>query len=171
MVQTKIREIYISEVFTLLLSIAKIHENCILELASQSKFVKYRALENNQLYGTSQISIFMTRLWLCLLCSLCQLGVKLATIVSGLHYASAILNCYCSSLLDPYYTISDSFVTLQLFLVRVSRHPVLSRNYWFHQFMQLIGWREAASQTGYAALSETMLQYLAHSLTKLKPDQ
>ena len=37
---------------TLILSIAKIRENCILELANQSKFVKYRALENNQLYGT-----------------------------------------------------------------------------------------------------------------------
>ena len=37
---------------TLILSIAKIHEYCILELVNQSKFVKYRALENNQLYGT-----------------------------------------------------------------------------------------------------------------------
>ena len=33
---------------TLILSIAKIHENCILE-TNQRKFVKYRALENNQL--------------------------------------------------------------------------------------------------------------------------
>ena len=30
---------------------------------------------------------------------------------------------------------------LQLFLVRISRHPVLSRNAWFHQFMHNIGWR------------------------------
>ena len=38
---------------TLILSIAKIHENCILELANGNKFVKYRALENNQLYSTT----------------------------------------------------------------------------------------------------------------------
>ena len=37
---------------TLILSIAEIRENCILELANESKFVKYRALENNQLYGS-----------------------------------------------------------------------------------------------------------------------
>ena len=37
---------------TLILSIAKIRDNCILEIAKESKFVKYRALENNQLYGT-----------------------------------------------------------------------------------------------------------------------
>lgn len=60
---------------------------------------------------------------------------------------------------------------LQLFLVRVSRHPVLSRNHWFHQFMQLIGWREAVIQTGYATKSETLMQYLTHTLSKLKPDQ
>ena len=37
---------------TLILSIAKKNrENCILEVANQSKFVKYRALENNQLCG------------------------------------------------------------------------------------------------------------------------
>ena len=60
---------------------------------------------------------------------------------------------------------------MQLFLVRVSRHPVLSRNYWFHQFMQLIAWKEAASQTGYTAKSETLLQYFAHTVSKIKPDQ
>ncbi len=60
---------------------------------------------------------------------------------------------------------------IQLFLVRVSRHPVLSCSYWFHQFMQLIGWKEAASQTGYAAKSETLLQYLSHTVSKTKPDQ
>jgi hypothetical protein len=63
------------------------------------------------------------------------------------------------------------FPFMQLFLVRVSRHPVLSRNHWFHQFMQLIGWREAVTQTGYAAKSETLMQYLSYTLSKLKPDQ
>ena len=38
------------------LSITKIRENCILELANQSKFVKYRALENNQLYVPRKVS-------------------------------------------------------------------------------------------------------------------
>ena len=42
---------------TLILSIAKIRENCILELADESKFVKFRALENNQLYGSRQVVI------------------------------------------------------------------------------------------------------------------
>lgn len=56
-------------------------------------------------------------------------------------------------------------------MVRVSRHPLLSRNYWFHQFIQQIGWKESASQTGYAAKSETLLQYITHTLSKLKPDQ
>ena len=42
---------------TLILSVAKIRENCILELANKTKFVKYRALENNQLYGNSVKSL------------------------------------------------------------------------------------------------------------------
>ena len=55
MVQTKFVKFKTLKYFksiTLILSIAKIRENCILELANESKFVKYRALENNQLYGT-----------------------------------------------------------------------------------------------------------------------
>ena len=52
MVQTKFVKYKTLKYFksiTLTLSIAKIRENCILELANQSKFMKYRALENNQL--------------------------------------------------------------------------------------------------------------------------
>ena len=52
MVQTKFMKYKTLKYFTLILSIAKIRENCILELANESKFVKYRGLENNQLYGT-----------------------------------------------------------------------------------------------------------------------
>ena len=63
------------------------------------------------------------------------------------------------------------YLLWQLFLVRVSRHPVLSQNYFFHQFVKQIGWREAVSQTGYAAKSETLFQYITHTLSKLKPDQ
>ena len=54
MVQTKFVKFKTLKYFksiTLILSIAKIRENCILEIANESKFVKYRALENNQLYG------------------------------------------------------------------------------------------------------------------------
>ena len=36
---------------TLTLSIAKICENYFLDIDNESKFTKYRALENNQLYG------------------------------------------------------------------------------------------------------------------------
>ena len=37
------------ESITQILSIAKIHENCSLDIDNESKFVKYGALENNQL--------------------------------------------------------------------------------------------------------------------------
>ena len=53
MVQTKFvkyKPLNYFKSITLILSIAK---NCILELANQRKFVKYRALENNQLYGSN----------------------------------------------------------------------------------------------------------------------
>ena len=50
-VQTKFVKYKTFESIILTLSIAKIRENCILELANESKFVKYRDLENNQLYG------------------------------------------------------------------------------------------------------------------------
>ena len=56
MVQTKFVKYKTLKYFksiTLILSVANIRENCILELANQAKFVKYRALENNQLYSTS----------------------------------------------------------------------------------------------------------------------
>ena len=51
-VQTKFMKFKTLKYFksiTLILFIAKIRENCILELANQSIFVKYRPLENNQL--------------------------------------------------------------------------------------------------------------------------
>ena len=62
-------------------------------------------------------------------------------------------------------------VSLQLFLVRISRHPVLTKNTWFHQFLYNIGWREAVQKTGYQAKAETLFQYITHTLTKHKPDQ
>ena len=40
-----------------ILSIAKIRENYFLELANESKFMKYRALENNQLYGMTYVLV------------------------------------------------------------------------------------------------------------------
>ena len=50
-VQTKFVKYKTLKYFTFILSIAKIHENCIFELVNQNKLLKYRALENNQLYG------------------------------------------------------------------------------------------------------------------------
>ena len=43
---------------TQILDMAKIRENYFLEIDNESKFVKYRALENNQLYGTSDYCAF-----------------------------------------------------------------------------------------------------------------
>ena len=39
---------------TQILDIAKIRENYFLEIVNESKFAKYRALENNQLHGNTQ---------------------------------------------------------------------------------------------------------------------
>ena len=63
MVQTKFVKYKTLKYFksiTLILCIAIICENCILEVANQSKSVKYRALENNQLYGIKFYSMHTT---------------------------------------------------------------------------------------------------------------
>ena len=77
---------------------------------------------------------------------------------------------------DNYSNIPHSYhytTSLQLFLVRISRHPVLSRNAWFHQFMHNIGWREAVQKTGYQAKLETgdMFQYITSTISRQKTDQ
>ncbi|XP_064396570.1 sorting nexin-4-like [Halichondria panicea] len=59
---------------------------------------------------------------------------------------------------------------LELFLVRLSRHPQLSLNVWFHQFMHNIGWREAVQKSGYSNKAESLLQSLSFSLSKQKAD-
>ncbi len=60
---------------------------------------------------------------------------------------------------------------VQLFLVRLSRHPQLSLNVWFHQFMHNIGWREAVQKSGYSNKAESLLQSLSFSLSKQKADR
>ena len=50
-VQTKYKTLKFFKSITQKLSIAKICENYFLEIVNESKFVKYRAVENNQLYG------------------------------------------------------------------------------------------------------------------------
>ena len=58
MVQTKFVKYKTSKVL-LILSIAKIRENYFFEIANGSKFVKYRALENNQLYGNQDTLLIL----------------------------------------------------------------------------------------------------------------
>ncbi|CAI8011190.1 Sorting nexin-4, partial [Geodia barretti] len=59
---------------------------------------------------------------------------------------------------------------LEIFLVRLSRHPVLCQSYWFHQFLENIGWREAVQRTGYLQKSDMLLKTLS-LLSKQKGDQ
>ena len=55
------------------LSIAKKNrENCFLDISNESKFVKYRALENSQLYGSHEVRLCtLLCLYMYVLYSLC----------------------------------------------------------------------------------------------------
>jgi hypothetical protein len=37
--------------------------------------------------------------------------------------------------------------------------------------MHNIGWREAVQKTGYQSKAETLFQYIAHTISRHKPDQ
>ncbi|XP_065883701.1 sorting nexin-4-like isoform X2 [Dysidea avara] len=39
--------------------------------------------------------------------------------------------------------------SLETFLLRVSRHPILSKNKWFHEFLYMNGWKESIGHSGY----------------------
>ena len=48
--------------------------------------------------------------------------------------------CYLRRLLPWQHPVScDVFSGPQIFLVRLSRHPVLSKSYWFHDFLSNVG--------------------------------
>ncbi|XP_019849679.1 PREDICTED: sorting nexin-4-like [Amphimedon queenslandica] len=60
---------------------------------------------------------------------------------------------------------------LEIFLVRISRHPVLSKNVWFHEFLKTVSWKEKLLQSGYNGKgSETLFQSLSLQLSKHGPD-
>lgn len=59
---------------------------------------------------------------------------------------------------------------LEIFLVRLSRHRLLSKNFWFHEFLQKIGWKERLMQSGFSGKGESMIQTLSMQLSKHTPD-
>ena len=56
----------------------------------------------------------------------------------------------------------------QIFLVRVSRHPVLSRNYWFHQFLSNVS--VVHTLVVATSLAQVVLNSPLHSLCFLTTD-
>jgi sorting nexin-4 len=83
--------------------------------------------------------------------------------------SSGLLNRITFSTEDSDFLIKRQHA-LEIFLVRLSRHPVLRQSYWFHQFLENIGWREAVQRTGYLQKSDMLLKTLS-LLSKQKGDQ
>ncbi|KAL5510784.1 hypothetical protein EMCRGX_G006385 [Ephydatia muelleri] len=60
---------------------------------------------------------------------------------------------------------------LEIFLVRLSRHPVLNKSYWFHDFLHNPTWKEAVTQTGFSTKAESFMQSLTLQISKNKADE
>jgi sorting nexin-4 len=60
---------------------------------------------------------------------------------------------------------------LEIFLVRVNRHPVLKTNVWFHRFLNdQDNWKDDMVATGFQSQADSRLKMLAQVLSNHKPD-
>jgi sorting nexin-4 len=59
---------------------------------------------------------------------------------------------------------------LEIFLVRISRHPTLCKNVWFHKFCEEAVWKEQLLQSGFIPKTNSMFQSLSLQLSKRVPD-
>lgn len=59
---------------------------------------------------------------------------------------------------------------LEIFLVRLSRHPVLNKSYWFHDFLNNPNWKDVVLQSGFSTKADSLMQTLTLQISKNKTE-